>query len=105
MGDRRRALHVRNLDELSGNQRPPESGSQWIPLFVERICLERGQDVVARELFADVEYVAPGRAGRDRALANLVELAPRPQIERDGTDVAVFSFSQGMATDVSSPPE
>ncbi len=59
-----------------------ERRGERIPLFVQRVGLQRGQDVVARKLLAHVQHVASDGAGRHRALANLVELAPLPEIER-----------------------
>ena len=87
----RRLLDLRNLDELSCDERAAERRAHRIAVLVDRVGFERREDVVARELLADVEHVRAHGAGRQRAVAHLLELRALPQVHRDRDDLgAVF---------------
>ena len=94
MRNSRRVLHLRDLDELLGDQRAAERGGQRIPFFVHRAGLERRQNVIAREFLPHVEHVASDGAGADRPLANLVQLAALAKIHGDRDDLGVVLLLQ-----------
>ena len=84
----------RDLDELLRDQRPAQRRGQRISLFVHRVGLQRRQDVVAGKLLAHIQHMAADRACGHRALANLVELASLPEIERDGDHLGAVLLLQ-----------
>ena len=92
--DRRGPLHPRDLDQPLGDERPGERGRQRIAILVQRAGLERRQDVVAGELLACIDHVRADGAERQRALADVRELAPLPEVERDGDDLGAVLLRQ-----------
>ena len=101
-----RAFHARDLDQLARDQRPAERGGERIAVLVERAGLQRGQDVLARELLAHVEDVRADRAHRERALADVGQLAPLPEIERHRDHLGVVLLGQPRDRDRRvEPPE
>ena len=76
VGNRRRPFEMRDLDEAARDQRPAERRRERIPVLVDGARLQRRQDELARELLADVQDVRAHRADRERALADVFELAP-----------------------------
>ena len=82
MGDGVRLLDRGDLDELAREERPAER-----PARQSCIGPERPEDVVTRELFADVEHVGASGAGGQGAIAHRLELLALPEIDRDGHDL------------------
>ena len=87
-------LHLRDFHELLCDERAAQRGRQRIALLVHGAGLQRRQNIVAREFLAHVEHVAADGAGRHRARANLRELAPLAQIQRDGDHFCVVFLFQ-----------
>ena len=88
------ALHRGELHELLRHQRPGERRRERVLPLVERARLQRRQDEPAREHVADVEHVRADGAGRERALAHLVQLAALAEIERDRDDLGAERLGQ-----------
>src|SRR5205823_6442839 len=84
VGDGGRLLDRGNLDELPRNEWPAERGAHRIPIFVDRAGLEGSEDIVARELLADVEDMCAHGAGGEGSVAHVLELPSLPEIQRDG---------------------
>ena len=90
VGDRVAAALARVLDRELGDQRPPERGEQRVAAAVERVGLDRGQHVVARELLARVDHVAVERAQVQRlALDHVVVLAGLAEVDGEGDDLGL----------------
>ena len=85
--DGRRLLDLGDLDELLRDERAAERRRQRVAVLVERVGLQRRQDVVARELLAHVEHVRADGAGRQRAVADVLELLALSEVHRDGDDL------------------
>ena len=94
VGNRARLFDAGDLDQLPRNQRPAERRPHWIAVFVDRVGLERRQDVVARELLADVEHVGADGAAGERAIAHVLELLPLTEVQRDGHDLGAVFLGQ-----------
>ncbi len=94
MRDARRALDVGDLDEFLRDERPAERRRQRIPIFVQRVGLQRRQDVATRKLFAQIEHVRAHGARCQRAVAHRLELLPLSEIHRHGDDVRPVPFPE-----------
>ena len=92
--DGRRPFHPGDLDELLRNQRACERGGERIAILVERVGLQRRNNVLARELVPAVEHVRSRRSERERALPQIGELAPLPQVHGDRDDLGAVSLRE-----------
>ena len=89
MRDGRGLLDFGDLDQLLADERAAERGGHRVAVLVDGVGLEGRQDVIAREFVAQIEDVGPHRTGRERAVANLLELLPLPQVHRHRDDLGV----------------
>ena len=92
MRNRRRLLDLGDLDELLADERPAERGRHRIAILVDGVRFERREDVIVCELLAQIEHVRANGAGRQRAVAHLLELLALPEIHRHGDDLGVVLF-------------
>ena len=107
VGDGVGLLDAGNVDELPRDERPPSAASHRIAILVQRVGLERRQDVVARELFADVEHVRARGAGASARSRTASSSRALPEIERHGDHLGAVALpaARESPTEVSRPPE
>ena len=107
VGDVGRALLPGDLDHVAADQRAGESRAERVDSLVERVGLEGRREELFRELLSGVSDVRPDGCRRLPPWRAPVRGRPaRPTLTvRATTSNPLFSFSQGIATDVSSPPE
>src|SRR6185503_16686985 len=65
-----------------------------IAALIDGAGLERRQDEVTRELFAQIEHVRAQGSARQRAIAHVVELLALAEIHRHGDDLGAVFFSE-----------
>ncbi len=91
VGDRVTPARARVLDGELGDQRAPERGEQRVAAAVQRVRLDRGRHILARELLARVHHMAVQRAQPQRLLANdLIVLAGLAQVDGQAHDLGVI---------------
>ena len=91
--DRVAATTARVLDGELGDQWAPERGEQRIAAAVQRVGLDSGCYVLARELLARVHHVAVERSELQRLGADdLVVLARLPQVDGQAHHLRVVGF-------------
>ncbi len=71
-----------------------ERRGERISVLVNRARLQRGQDVVARELLARVDHVRADGADRKRPLAHVGQLLSLAEVERHGDDFGAVFLGQ-----------
>ncbi len=92
VGDRVAAARARVPHRELGDQRAPERGEQRIAAAVERVGLDRREQVLARELLARVDDVTVQRAEVQRLGADrLVVLAGLPEVDGQAHDLGVIA--------------
>jgi len=77
-------------NQLFCDEGTSDSGVERIAVFVDGVCLERGEDEIADELLAQVEHVGRFGADIERALRGPGEVAGLAEVCQDGDDAVVF---------------
>ncbi len=94
MGDRVRALALRDLDQQLRDERPRERRGQGIDALVLRVGLEAGEHELAHEAVAPVHHVRLAGTGRDGPLGDPLAQRAATDVHGQGHDLGVVLLAQ-----------
>ncbi|MDF3017400.1 MAG: hypothetical protein K0R44_2625 [Thermomicrobiales bacterium] len=89
MGDGVGAFEERDLDLVLGDDRPRHRGAEEVLPLVDRPGTQRGEGVLAEELFTGIDDIGPRRATGKSLGFDLGEVVGLADVNRSGDDFAV----------------